>query len=279
MQWGTLNKIEKNFAGLESLSNSSSAEGGSDVETVSEMKVRAFEVLSRRNLTTSSDFENEVRALTPDTYIVKALTYEEKNRLSSLFSGNVVICVGDENGKEISGSNLEFLIDSMKPRVTLGTNISFLPPDVIPVHLTIEVYYDPGTVTTSTEFLANQIFEILQSYFSPVTLGLGQNLNYQDVAKSIYQLDFVKSINNFSAKLMIKEPGNVEGYCAGFSGEEDEVNQKCLYNYFAVVDQNSQTQASYSPISTYKLYKAEIGLTSINDYSALTFTYDNLYTP
>lgn len=276
---GAINKIERNFAGLESLTNINPAIGGTDIETISEMKTRAFEVLSRRNLTTSSDFENEIKALVPETSIIKVLTYEERNQLSSLFSGNVTICIGDQNGRELQESLVDSLLQAMKPRITIGTNISFIPPDVIPVHIVTEIYYNPETVNESTEFLANQVFQTISNYFDPVTLGLGVEINYQDVIKSLYQLDFIKSVNNLRIQLMLKNPSLLEGYCAGFSGEEDEVNEKCLYNYISVVDSDTQTIKPLSSISTYKLYKANIGLTSVNDFSALTFTYDNLYTP
>lgn len=276
---GAINKIERNFAGLESLTNINPAIGGTDIETISEMKTRAFEVLSRRNLTTSSDFENEIKALVPETSIIKVLTYEERNQLSSLFSGNVTICIGDQNGRELQESLVDSLLQAMKPRITIGTNISFIPPDVIPVHIVAEIYYNPETVNESTEFLANQVFQTISNYFDPVTLGLGVEINYQDVIKSLYQLDFIKSVNNLRIQLMLKNPSLLEGYCAGFSGEEDEVNEKCLYNYISVVDSDTQTIKPLSSISTYKLYKANIGLTSVNDFSALTFTYDNLYTP
>lgn len=276
---GAINKIERNFAGLESLTNINPAIGGTDIETISEMKTRAFKVLSRRNLTTSSDFENEIKALVPETSIIKVLTYEERNQLSSLFSGNVTICIGDQNGRELQESLVDSLLQAMKPRITIGTNISFIPPDVIPVHIVAEIYYNPETVNQSTEFLANQVFRTISNYFDPVTLGLGVEINYQDVIKSLYRLDFIKSVNNLRIQLMLKNPSLLEGYCAGFSGEEDEVNEKCLYNYISVVDSDTQTVKPLSSISTYKLYKANIGLTSVNDFSALTFTYDNLYTP
>lgn len=276
---GAINKIERNFAGLESLTNNDPAVGGTDIETISQMKIRAFEVLSRRNLTTPTDFENEIKALVPETSVIKVLTYEERNQLSSLFSGNVTICLGDQDGKEIHESLVNFLLESMRPRVTIGTNISFIPPDVVPVHVVAEIYYNPETVNESTEFLANQVFQAISSYFDPVALGLGTEINYQDVVKSLYQFDFIKSVNNLRIQLMLRDSGVVEGYCAGFSGEEDEVNEKCLYNYISVIDDDTQTQAPLSSISTYKLYKADIGLTSVNDFSALTFSYDNLYTP
>lgn len=272
---GEINKIEKNFAGLEFLQNEQAAVGGSDTESVSQMKQRAFEVLSRRNLTTSIDFENEVRTLVPEANIVKVLTYEERNNLSQAFSGNVVICVGDENGRELSASNLSYLINSMKPRVTIGTNISFIPPDVIPVDLTIEVYYDPTSVSVGIDSLSNQVLEAMRGYIDPSSIPLGSSLDYQEILKELYSFDFVKSINNLTALSMIKNPAVMEGFCAGFSGEETETG--CDYQYFGVVDSDNQSQSAPSPISSYKLYRAQIAFTSINDFSPLTFYYEALY--
>lgn len=273
---GEINKVEKNFAGLEFLRNEDSAVGGTDTESVSQMKARAFEVLSRRNLTTANDFENEIRTLVPETSLVKVLTYEEKYGLSSLLSGNVVICAGDENGRELSASNLSYLINSIKPRVTIGTNVSFLPPDIVPIDLVIEIMYDPSTLSSGSEFLSSQIIEAMKNYLDPRNLPLGSKLEYQEMLRILYEFDFVKSINNLAARSMLKDSASIEGFCAGFSGDEFETG--CDYDYIGVVDVDSQVQEPFSAITSYKLYKAEIGFTSINDFSPLTFYYENLYT-
>lgn len=273
-----INKIEKNFAGLEFLRNETPATGGSDIETVDEMKQRAFEVLTRRNLTTSTDFENEVNTLVPQASVVKVLTYEERNQLSSLLSGNIVICLGDENGKELDPSTIKFLIDSIKPRVTIGTNVSILPPDIIPIELVLEVYYDPLTTTLGTDVLSNNILQVLTQYINPISLGFNQPLSYQDAVRKLYQFDFIKSVNRLDLKQMIKNPSVIEGPCIGFEGDESEDETKCLYRYFEIIDSPDQQFQSTSPITSYKLYRAEIAFTSVNDFSSLTFTYDNLYT-
>lgn len=274
---GEINKIEKNFAGLEFLSNEEDAVGGTDTESVSQMKARAFEVLTRRNLTTSGDFENEVRALVPDTNIVKVLTYEERFALSEAFSGNVVICVGDRDGGELSASNLSYLVSSIKSRVAIGTNVSFVSPDVVPVDLVLEVMYDPTTVGVGVDSLASQLLAAMKEYIDPTNLALGSNLEYQEMLKAIYDFDFVKSVNNLSAKSMLKNSSVVEGLCAGFSGEETDTG--CDYTYLGVVNSDSQVQKALSPISSYKLYRAQIGFTSVNDFTPLTFYYEALYTP
>ena len=236
-------------------------------------------MLGRRNLTTTTDFENEVRTLVPESNIVKVLTYEERNSLASSLSGNIMICVGDESGRNLSYASLAYLINSMKSRVTIGTNISFIAPEVVPVDVVVEVYYDPLAITTGVDVLSQQIFESFRTYFDPASLPLGSEINYQSVARELYDLDFIQSINTLDIKAMIKNPLNLDGLCAGFSGEEDEAANKCIYNYSSVTNAYEQVLFSPSAILTYKLFRAEVALTSINDFSTLTFSYDNLYTP
>jgi uncharacterized phage protein gp47/JayE len=276
---GEINKIEKAFVGLDSLRNNSSAEGGKDLESLNSMKQRAFEVLSRRNLTTASDFKNEVITLAPDASLVKVLTYEERYQLSSALSGNIVICMGDENGRSLSDTTLSYVIESIKNRVTLGTNISILTPEIIPIDLVLEVYYDPTEINGNTDLRANTVLTTLQEYINPLNLPLGSDLSYRDVLRKLYEFFFIKTVNTFDMKLMIRDSANVEGLCAGFNGEESETQGKCLYNYLDVINSDNQEFSSPSGIVSYKLYNAQITFTSINDFSPLTYTFTDLYTP
>lgn len=275
---GEINKIERAFVGLDFLRNETSAAGGKDLESLNAMKQRAFEVLSRRNLTTASDFENEVTTLAPDASLVKVLTYEERYQLSSALSGNVVICMGDENGNALSDTTLQFVIESIKNRVTLGTNISILTPEVVPIDLVLEVYYDPAEITGNTDLRSTEILQALQDYINPINLPLGSDLSYQDLLRKIYEFSFVRSVNTLDVKLMIKDSTVLEGLCAGFSGEESETLGKCLYNYLDIVNSDNQTFSSPSGIVSYKLFNAQITFTSVNDFSPLTYTYNDLYT-
>lgn len=275
----SISKIEKNFAGLEFLTNSFPATGGSDLESIDDMKRRAFEVFSRRNLTSSNDFENEVRSLLPEAGIVKVLTYEEKFELSELLSGNVFIVVGDSEGQPLSQANLGSLISSMKDRVTIGTNVSFISPEIIPVDISINILYNPESISDSLDFLANQVFEVLNEFISPSSIGLGGEILYQDVTKRLNQLEFIRNINSLDLKTMITDGTVIEGFCAGFSGEEDAENNTCIYNYSNIINETNQSLKLSSPIESLRLYRAEIGLISSIDSSILTFTFDNLYTP
>ena len=275
---GEINKIERSFVGLDFLRNNSSATGGKDLESVNAMKRRAFEVLSRRNLTTALDFENEVSTLAPEASLIKVLTYEERYQLSSAFSGNILICAGDENGRELSETTLQYIIESVRNRVVLGTNISILPPEIIPVDLVVEVYYDPNEISGNIDSRSNEILTTLQEYINPINLPLGSSLSYQNILRKIYEFSFVKTINTLDIKLMLKNPSVLEGLCAGFAGEESETLNKCLYSYIDIVNSDNEIYNATSGIVSYKLYNLQISFTSINDFSPITYTYTDLYT-
>jgi len=275
---GEINKIERSFVGLDFLRNNSSATGGKDLESVNAMKRRAFEVLSRRNLTTALDFENEVSTLAPEASLIKVLTYEERYQLSSAFSGNILICAGDENGRELSETTLQYIIESVKNRVVLGTNISILPPEIIPVDLVLEVYYDPNEISGNIDSRSNEILTTLQEYINPINLPLGSSLSYQNILRKLYEFSFVKTINTLDIKLMLKNPSVLEGLCAGFAGEESETLNKCLYSYIDIVNSDNEIYNATSGIVSYKLYNLQISFTSINDFSPITYTYTDLYT-
>jgi hypothetical protein len=280
-----INRAEKNFVGIESITNLESATGGKDLESIDEMKQRAFEVLSRRNLTSTVDFENEVKFLAPESSIVKVLTYEERNNLPPEFSGNVVICAGDINGRALQESTLSFLINSMRNRVVIGTNISVVPPDIVPLDLSIGILYDPNEAIAGSDFYANEILASLFDYFNVKSFNLGSSLSYEEVVKELYKFDFIKSIASLDIKLMIKDPNVLDGACAGFSGLESEDGDKCIYNYSDTISYFTDefndviNLPSKSPITSYKLYRAEISLISQNDFSPLTYTFENLYSP
>jgi hypothetical protein len=78
---------------------------------------------------------------------------------------------------------------------------------------------------------------------------------------------------------MLKDSANVEGFCAGFIGEESESLGKCIYSYIDVINSDNEVYVPTSGIISYKLYNLQITFTSINDFSPLTYTYTNLYTP
>lgn len=285
-KWGSIYNIPENnisglrdaYVGIDSIINYQAATGGRDLESIEEMKSRAFEVLSRRVLTSSNDFINEVKLLAPDSSFVKVLTYEELNKINSLFSGNIAICVGKENGESLDNSTLSMLISSIAPRVTVGTNVSFISPTITPLDVIVSIIYDPDNVTESLDIHINRLFNTISSTLSPQNIELGEDLDVQILSKELLNDDFVEKINDLSIKLMIPDFGVTDGPCAGFSGVEDEIDpNKCIYNYEKILTKNDETYINESPILSYKLYRLVISIISSRTFSPLTYTFDNLY--
>ena len=273
---GTINKLQKNLLGIDFITNNQAAQGGQDLESVSEMKARAFEVLSRRNLTTGEDFENEIRTLVPETSIVKVLTYEERFNLDENLSGNIVVCLGEENGAALSSANKKQIINSLRNRVTLGTNVSLVDVEISPVEVKVEIYYDPLLTSGNIDFYANDVLSSIQEIITPAILLPGDDLQYQDVLKDLYSKSYVDSVNLLEIGILIRDNSELEGVCSGLSGEEDEENNKCIYNYESIITDNS-TYDNINPIRSFNLYKCEVTFTSINDYTPLRFTFNSLY--
>lgn len=276
-----ITRIETRILGLRLATNLTPASGGRDVETVEEMKTRVFELMSRRNLTVSNDFENELKLVAPEAQIIKALTYEERFSILPQDAGGVFIVAGDENGSPLAEATQSAVIRSLRDKVVMGTNVSVISPNIIPVDLVIDVFYNPDTLSTSLDMAAQAIFSSLSSYFNPITLGLGTGLNYQDIVKYLYSNDqsVIESINNLDIKLMIIDKSNIEGVCAGFSGEESNVSNECLYDYSSVIDKDNSIYVNDDPITSYKLWRCSISLTSNKTPTSLTFTFKDLYTP
>jgi hypothetical protein len=244
------------------------------------MKARVFDLMSRRNLTTVGDFEGEFNMIAPEAQIVKALTYEERFDLDPQGTGGVFIVAGDGNGGPISEASKKLVIDSLKNRVVMGTTVSVIPPEIVPLDVVLEVYYNPDNLTSSIEIEAQTIYETLINTLNPLYLGLGADLNHQDLVKLIYaNSPVVDKINVLNVNVMIPDSTSLDGLCAGFSGEDSADDTECLYNYAYVVDSSTPTYKSPSKITSFKMWRCNISLTSSISYNSHTFTYNNIYTP
>lgn len=277
---GEINRVDGRFLGLGAVNNLEAATGGRDLETIDQMKTRAFELMARRNLTTANDFEGELRTLAPDAQIVKVLTYEERFDLLPQDTGGIFIVASDGNGSPISSASKLAITSALKNRVVLGTNVSILSPNVIPLDIVIDIYYNPDNLTMSIDNAAQEIYNSLSGYFSPTNLELGDNLLYQDALKYVYASGgFIGSVNNFDIKLMILDSASTEGVCYRFSGTESDDGNQCFYTYASVLNKDNQSYLTPDKITTYKMWRCSVGLTSNKTYSSMTFTYNDLYNP
>lgn len=275
---GSIGRIERNFMGLDILTNNEPAAGGTDLETVDEMKLRAFELFGRRNLTSRSDFEGEVAAIAPEATLVKVMNYEERFGLESR---GVFVIAGGDDGSALSTTTQSLLLTSLRDRVPLDVKVYLAPPTVVPVEVVVSILWDPRVTSTFTDTLAEQVRVVLSDLVYPSAIGLGNDLSVSTVLRELLALDFVNDISVLDIKQMALDPtvtGATDGLCGRFLGTEDEVEGTCTYEYSQVVAKTS-TEPLRAPDSTsgFRLYRAVVSLTSVVDFSTLTYTYGAEY--
>jgi uncharacterized phage protein gp47/JayE len=275
---GSIGRVERNFLGLDSVTNNSPAEGGTDLETVEEMKIRAFELFGRRNLTSRSDFESEVSSIAPEASLVRVMSYEERFEESSR---GVFIVAGGDDGSPLSVPTQQLLLTALRDRVPMDVKVYLATPSITPVEVVVNVLWDPRLTTTFTDTLAENLKNIIEDIVYPSAIGLGGELSNSTLLREILGLDFVVDVPVLDIKQMVLDPeilGPTDGLCGRFIGTEDLEKNSCLYQYEQIIAKTS-SEPLKAPDSTtgFRLYRVIVSLISVLDYSTLTYNYERLY--
>ena len=273
---GQINRIDKNYLGLDYITNLQPAAGGEDLESVNEMKFRAFELFGRRNLTSKTDFETEIISSSPGAELVKVLSYEER------FGGDsrgVFIVAGGLNGSPLSALAQTSLLSSIRDKIPMDCRVYLSSPTILPVEVVVNVTWNPLTTSVFTDTVASEINKLLTDSIDPTILDLGGSLSHTEISRQILGLSYVVEVPVLDIKERIVDQitSGTDTTCGRFVGE-DVGDGSCLYTYEAIVtNSNPGTLYPADSTSAYRLYKSVISLTSTVDYSTLTYTYDNLY--
>jgi hypothetical protein len=276
-----ITRVEKNFLGLDTITNPEPASGGTDLETIDQMKIRAFELLGRRNLTSREDYRSEVKAIAPEASIVEVLPYEERFQDDVENNRGIFIVAGGEDGSPLTTTTQSVLLTSLRDRTPIDVKLFLSPPTVLPVEVLVSIVWNPQITTTFSDTLASQVNELLKTIFSPSRLGLGTNVSYTNVSREILSLVFVQDIPILDLKEMALDPeitGNTDRVCGRFLGIEDEETLTCSYKYNQLIDRTSASSLICpNSTSAFRLYRSIVSLTSVIDSTTITYTYDNLY--
>jgi hypothetical protein len=288
-RWGSVYNVpandiiraDRNYLGLESLTNLEPAEGGTDLETVEQMKIRAFQLFGRRNLVSREDFRSEVRVLAPEATIVEVLPYEERFEGDVDNNRGLFIVAGKSDGSPISTGTQSLVLTSLRDRTSADVKIYLSSPTIVPVEVVVSILWNPRNVDILTDTLAAQINQVLREFFNPEFLGLGVVVSHTDIFRRLLDLDFVIDCPILDIKEMILDPEVTSGtdrLCGRFLGIESEDGEECLYSYNQIIDKSSNTLlTSKDSTSTFRLYNSEISFTSAVDFSTLTYTYEAQY--
>jgi hypothetical protein len=276
-----ITRIDKNYLGLDFITNLEPASGGTDLESVEEMKIRAFGLLGRRNLTSRDDYRFEVQGIAPEASIVEVLPYEERFQDDTENNRGVFIIAGGDDGSPLPTTSQSLLLASLRDRTPIDVKLYLSPPTILPVEVVVSILWNPRNVSTFTDTMAAQVNTLLREIFSPVALGLGTSVSYTDVSRRLLELEFVSDIPVLDIKEMALDPeitGGTDRICGRFIGVEDEETETCSYQYKQFVDRTSAaTLACPDSTSAFRLFRSIVSFTSVIDSSTLTYTYDDQY--
>ena len=274
---GSIEKINRNILGLERATNLTASQGGKDLESIESLKTKAFSLLRRRGLISAEDYQNEIALIAPSTSIVKVLSYEDKFKVpAEKQSGNIVVCVGNENGEELSLLTRTNIVRSLKTKIPLGNSISLISPEVSPVESTISCEYNDENFRGGLDLYASQINDIVSNIVSPSSLSLGEEINYQEAFNEIYNLSFVDKIKTLAFKILINQPQGTDqyDYCNDLFVSE-LIDGVCVESSEAYIDSVNNAYQNANPIRTYRSYKTTISLIAASTQAPLTYTFIN----
>ena len=272
---GAIQKINVNILGLNTQTNERQAQGGKDLESIENLKTRAFTLLRRRGLISANDYENEIREIAPEASIVKIITHEERERVSEdIPTGVIAVCLGDQDGRELEATIRQNLLKALRKRVPLGTAIYLTSPEVTPLETTVVIEYDDEVFTTGIDARAAAINDLIASSLNIQEIPLGETFNFQQVKNNIFDFNFVNKVNSLSIKLLktVTTPTDQLNFCnSPFVSEL--VNGVCVTDYEATVDNTDESFVNTNALRSFRYYKNTITLIAKSTQSPLTYTF------
>lgn len=261
---GQINTLITPFVGITSVTNFNSGFGGNDLESIDQLKNRAFEFIKKRGLITKSDFENYVASLIGFRGPVVCLDQDISNSLG-FPSSSINILVSEANGKPIPINEKSIINSELDSKSPVGSSISIIDPVVNPVSIRVEVSYSS---TDGGRAIAQSVYNTLSSTITPSSTGFGANLDYTILANLIRN---TPNVNN-----LIYLDINI------YSGNYSFNTQKGQNDFIALnLISNLSSEGTYvndNPISTYRLYSLDVYVVPGENFaSGITYSYGILY--
>jgi hypothetical protein len=274
---GDIQKINVNILGLDGVTNETSAQGGKGLESIESMKTRAFSLLKRRGLITAEDYEQEIISLAPESVLIKVLTYEERFDISpDSPTGVVMVCVGGENGESLETITRQNLLKSLKKKIPLGNSVSLITPEITPVETTVVIQYDDEEYSGGIATYASQINQLILDLISPQEIGLGEQIDYQDIFNQVYNINIVDKIKSLSFDLLQVDMGNdVNVAICNAPFVSQEINGVCINTLETSINSVDNAFTNINPIRSFRAYKNVISFIASSTQAPLTYTFVN----
>jgi hypothetical protein len=189
----SLVNLSQPLAYLQSVTNTEAATGGTNQETLDEVRSRAFSSIRRRGLVSGFDYEDEARSILGEGSVAKAIGSLAADKVSTE-RGVVHVFLLNADAAKLNQAQLNDLQRQLQEKTHVAVRVYASNVDIYPVQIKAIAKLTPGS---NPETTANNIYLTLNEYLTPGQLPLGETLVLKEMEFLVRQqvgVDYVQSV-------------------------------------------------------------------------------------
>lgn len=194
LEIGIITEFNENLSFLRAVSNITPATGGTDEESLLDVKERAFSLIRRRNPVSGKDWEEYIESLIGSGSIVLVKNRRpevERQDTDALYnSSHVSFFLLGPGGQRLSNAELAGVKEKVTSHLPVNTQGHVYNLDRQMVDFWLRVSYNPSTRGGNLEQFTREIYDSLMENLSPnVVFPIGEDIQLQDLT-TMFAHDF-----------------------------------------------------------------------------------------
>jgi uncharacterized phage protein gp47/JayE len=188
----TLRELTQPLAFLGSVTNTVPATGGTDAETMDEVKSRAFAAIRRRGLVSADDYQEETRALLGVGSVAHCIGNLAADGISYRLGSVHVFCL-NKDGSLLNPPQLSEVQAALQRRSHVSIAVYTSNVALFEIDLYVIAKLIPGT---NPQTISNAIYQSLKDYLSPGKLPLGETIVLKELEYLVRNagVEYVQSV-------------------------------------------------------------------------------------
>ena len=189
----SLTTLTQPLAYLAGVENQEAAQGGTEAETLAEVKERAFAAIRRRGLVSLDDYDQEAKAILGPGSFAQAIANLAADAVATE-RGAVHVFALNEGGAALTAAQLSSLQAQLQEKSHVSTTVAVSPVHVDQVEISVIAQLVAGENPQTT---ANAIWAELRAYLSPGRLPIGQSIVLKELeflARQQRGVSYIQSI-------------------------------------------------------------------------------------
>ncbi len=189
---GAIARVLQPLTGLSLLWNPDPGAGGTEEESISEVKLRAFQAIRRRGLISADDYENEAQEYLGEGAPALAIGSRGQDP-RTIQEGSVHVFARNLDGSALNGFQIQELGDRLLQKSLLGIRVWVSNIDVHEIDVEVIAQLAKGTSPEST---ASSIYSNLNRYLRPQDWGESQTIVLKEIEYQarLAGVEFIQSV-------------------------------------------------------------------------------------